>query len=69
MKSKNKNQKEYFMLIKVTINRENLDEASNIIGKRNVIQIQGETNKSANILCLQCTFLANRPKYLRILEI
>lgn len=28
MKSKNKNQKEYFMLIKVTINRENLDEAT-----------------------------------------
>lgn len=64
-----KNQKKYFTPIKVTINRDNLDETSNMTSKKNVIQIQGEMDKSANILRLQCTFLANSSKYLRILKI
>lgn len=65
MKSKkNKNQKEYLILIKVTINQENIDEASNIIFKKNVIKMQGETEKSTNTFGFQCTSLAKKSKYL-----
>ena len=65
MKSKkNKNLKEYLKLIKATINKENTDEASNIICKKNVRKIQGEIDKSTNKLGFRCTSLANKSKYL-----